>query len=204
MKFKTTGKSLLELREEYGIGKAGFYDNDWWLKQSFAAEKPKAGIYELNLSNELTSIAYSEQKAKLGKGWEVPHPAIVVEAILSHYKKTGKRLCENYYLRTSAVDSDGYRVNVGVFDSSGLSVDRGWDVSRHDDLGLSSARKLKIEPQNLESFDASDEVYISGETVRELLERFRDNGAIGLVDIKVKAFVPAKLDELEKAVRVED
>ena len=37
------------------------------------------------------------------------------------------------------------------------------------------------------------EVYISGKTVRELLNRFKDSKAIGLVDIKVKAFIPWKI-----------
>ena len=171
MKFETTGKSLLELRKEYGIGKAGFYDNDWWLKKSFAAEKPKAGIYELNLSNKLKNLTYSEQKAKLGEGWKVLHPAIVAEAILSHYIKTEKRLCENYYLRTSAVVSGGSRVHVGSFGSDGLSVDGYWDDCRDDRIGLASARKLEIEPRNLGSFNPSDIEVKVGDKTYKLVEK---------------------------------
>ena len=40
------------------------------------------------------------------------------------------------------------------------------------------------------------EVYISGKVVRQLLERFRESGAIGLIDIKVKAFVPKNKEEV--------
>ena len=53
-------------------------------------------------------------------------------------------------------------------------------------------------PKSLEDW----EVYISGETVKELLERFKENGAIGLVDIKVKAIIPqSELQKREQTAR---
>ena len=152
MKFTITGKSLNELYQEYGQGLGGFY-SQWWEKRSFADEKPEAGIYELDLSDKLKNLTLDEQKAKLEKGCEVAHPAIVAEAILSHYKKTSERLCKDYCLRTKSVDSDSSWVNVGLFDSDGLDVNYYWGDYRYGS-GVSSARKLKSlksEPLSLES-----------------------------------------------------
>lgn len=153
MKLTLQGKSLLELREEYGLGESGFYGNDWWLNEDFAKEKPEGGEYEITLHHESMNLTFNEQKKKLKKGFEVIHPALLAEAILSHYKNTKERLAENYYYRTNTLVSDGGRVFVGSFGSDGLSVGGGWDGDRHSDVGLASARKfrgdLSVEPSNL-------------------------------------------------------
>ena len=49
-------------------------------------------------------------------------------------------LMQAVYARTSSVDSGGYRVLVGYFDSGGLSVDYYSAGGVYDYLGLSSAR----------------------------------------------------------------
>lgn len=36
------------------------------------------------------------------------------------------------------------------------------------------------------------EVYLDGDTVRWILERFKENGAVGMVGLKVKAIIPIK------------
>ena len=141
LKIDYTGKNLLQLREEFGIGANGFYDNNWWFKEDFAKESPERGLYELDLSNTLVDLIFEEQKKKIKKGFEIAHPAIVAEAILTHFREKKERLCKNYWLRTSSVDSDGHRVDVGDFDSGGLGVDGFWDGYRYDRLGVSSARK---------------------------------------------------------------
>ena len=156
---KYSGASLKELKEKYGLGSAGFYDQQGYESEKFFTEHAPKGTYELNLSNDLAGLNYKEQLKKIEKGWSVPHPAIVAEAILEHYKQTGKRLCSNYWLRTlSEVGSDGDRVYVGDFDSRGLVVNNDWVDGRYDYLGLASARKFKknLEPRDLDTFDASD------------------------------------------------
>lgn len=149
---KYSGKSLLQLREKFSTGFLGFYNNGWWIKEKFASEKPPKGTYEINISNDLVNLTYGEQLEKLEKGWKPTHPAILAEAILSHYKETGERLVETYWLRTSSVASDGYRVDVGRFGSGGLSVSGDWDGYRYDHLGVSSAWKStkKLEIGNLD------------------------------------------------------
>lgn len=152
IKHNYSGKSLLELREEYGIGSVGFYDNVWWLNENFAKEKPEVGVYEIELGEDLVELTFKEQIAKLKKGFEPIHPAVLTEAILEHYKKTGERLLENLYMRTCVVDSDGNRVFVGYFGSGGLGVDSWGDGDRLSDVGVASARKLgasKIESSTL-------------------------------------------------------
>lgn len=149
-----SGKSLKELREEFGTGSSGFYNQDWYKKESLYTEKAKAGTYEIVVEKQLENLTYEEQKKKLKKGWNIPHPAVLAEAILMHYKKTGERLLKDWYSRTRSTDSDGYRVSVGYFDSGGLSVGSGWGGSRFDHVGVSASRKLKnLTPHSLESFD---------------------------------------------------
>ena len=57
----------------------------------------------------------------------------------------------------------------------------------------------KINKENREA-----EVYLSGKVVRQLLERFKDSRAIGLIDVKVKAFVPFATKEKERERIVEE
>lgn len=152
--FKTTGLSLLELREKYGLGKAGFYDNEWWLDEDFAKEKPKVGTYTTELYPKWNDLTYQEQLDKMGDELEFLHPAVLTEAILSYYKKTGKRLMENWYSRTSSVTSGGVRVFVGYFDSIGLYVSYWSDDSRSYGIGLAASRKFKsLKAGNLDTLE---------------------------------------------------
>lgn len=151
MKIKTTGKSLNELYTEFGTGSKGFWSKDpWWKNESFADENPEAGEYEINVEKNLTDLTYNQQKEKIPKGFDFPHPAVLAEAILFHYKNTGERILEDWYSRTSAIDSDGDRVYVGDFDAEGLNVSY-WDDSYHDDdLGVSSCRQIRLK-ESIES-----------------------------------------------------
>ena len=142
MKHNYSGKSLLELRAEYGIGGEGFYNNSWWKNKAFASEKPPKGVYEIELGEDLTNLSFKEQEAKLKKGFTPIHPAILADFILSTYKKTKERFLEKIWCRTSVLGSGGYRVYVGDFDESGLGVYRGLDDDRYGDIGLSCARKF--------------------------------------------------------------
>jgi hypothetical protein len=149
IKHHYSGLSLLELREKYGIGEKGFYDNDWWLKESFAKEKPPAGIYEIELHPEWNRLTYEEQLKKMGKKLEFLHPTVLAEAILAHYEKTGKRLLKDWYSRTLSVASGGRRVDVGYFGGYGLGVGGYWDDRRVCPLGVAASRKF--EPRKLET-----------------------------------------------------
>jgi hypothetical protein len=51
-------------------------------------------------------------------------------------------LLESLYVRTSSLDSDGYRVNVGDFDAVGLNVNFWQDDDRISTLGVSAGRKF--------------------------------------------------------------
>ena len=151
-----SGKSLLELREKFGTGSSGFWDNTWWLKEDWAKEKPEVGVYGLDLSDELVDLTFDEQKKKLKKGFEVAHPAIIAEAILTHFKETGERLCENYWVRTSSIPSAyaGCVSCVGNFDENGLDVGR-WGGYRRSSLGVGASRKLRsLKPRKIEPLDS--------------------------------------------------
>lgn len=150
MKHNYSGKSLKELKKEFGVGSKGFCEQDWYEQEAFWTEKPEAGAYEINVEKAYTNLTYDEQKEKLPVGFDFPHPAVLAEAILTHYRNTGERLLKDWYSRTSGVSLDVYRVYVGGFGSSGLGVDR-WDFGdRGSSIGVSASRKFQedfsIEP----------------------------------------------------------
>ena len=132
MKIKTTGKSLKELVEIYGIGSSGFYPQEWYKEEKFYTEKPEAGEYDIDFDIKNTNQTYREQVAGLKEGYKPIHTAILCEAVLSHYKETGVKLLENKYSRTETLDSVGYRVYVG----------------------LSGARKLPLNTRDFEPVEA--------------------------------------------------
>lgn len=153
MKFNISGKNLLELKKEYGVGEGGFY-SVWWENEEFAKDKPVPGIYEIDVENELRNLSVEEQKKKLKKGFEFPHLAVIAEAILSHHKKTKKWLFENYYSRTSLISSGGGRVVVGGCCDGSVGVS-GWGGSGGGGVGVGASRKLKsLKSIKLEPFDS--------------------------------------------------
>lgn len=155
IKIKTSGKSLFELHKEFGIGSSGFYSSDPRLKkEAFAIEKPPKGLYEIIVSNDLHNKTYQEQVDSLPTGFEVLHPATVVEIILTHYKETGERIFEDWYGRTSSLVSHGNRVYVGSFDGEGVVVN-GWGGDFADlSIGLSVGRKLPLKSGKLEPIES--------------------------------------------------
>ncbi|MEX1014776.1 MAG: hypothetical protein WDZ80_06475 [Candidatus Paceibacterota bacterium] len=136
--------SLLQLREKYGVGESGFYNNDWWLNEDFAKDVPEAGVYEINVECQFTNMTYNEQKKEFQKNqkdWSFPHPAVLAQAILKHYEQTGNRLLEDWYSRISLIDSNYHHVFVGHFDSHGLYVADYWVSNCYSHLGVAPFRK---------------------------------------------------------------
>lgn len=132
---------MLELLEIYGKGNGGFY-SDWWRDEDFAKEKPRAGIYEINFDKKFTNLTRKEQKEKIPEGFGFTHPAVILEAIFSHYKKTGERLLEDWYSRTSGRSSLGRLVLVGRSVALGVRV-RFWLPDCSDvNLGAVFSRSL--------------------------------------------------------------
>lgn len=155
MKIKITGKSLNELYKEYGVGSGGFYSSDpWWKHESFEDEKPEPGEYEILFDKGSVNKTYSEQIGELKKGFTVLHPSAITEIVLSHFKETGERLLEDWYVRSDTLGSDGARVYVGRFGARGLLVSY-WRDSGHDGyLGVSAARKLPLKSRKLEPLES--------------------------------------------------
>ncbi len=124
--FTTTGLSMNELLVKYGKGSKGFF-SDWFKNETWAKEKPSAGTWKIYEDKNLFNKTYAEQKALLKKGFDFPHPAVLAEIILTHYKKTGERLLENWYSRTNTLNAGGDRLNLGRFGESGLRCDDNWN-----------------------------------------------------------------------------
>lgn len=134
--------SVLDIRGKVQ-DKGLFYSQDWYNKQSFAKERGECSwqlISKTSVDN-LTSKNWQEQQLLLTKDEEVPDARIMIYTIIGYFLNTGERLFEKIYVRTSSVDSDGYRVSVGCVDSYGLLVGFSWDGFRVGDLAVASARK---------------------------------------------------------------
>lgn len=135
--------SILEIRGKVPGDQRLFYNQDWYNKESFAKDREEAEWHLVRKTpvNNSTSKTWNEQKALLAKNEETPTARVMVYTIIGHFLATGERLFEHICVRCSDVDSDGFRVDVGYFDSVGLDVNFDWDDSRHDDIGVASARK---------------------------------------------------------------
>ena len=134
--------SILEIRGK--VERNLFFSHEWYNKQSFAKECSEMSwqlVRKTPVDNS-TLKNWQEQQALLGKDDEVPTAQVMVYTIIGHYLATGERLFENVHVRTSSVDSDAYRVNVGEFGSKGLSANYDCDAYRYVYLGVSSARKF--------------------------------------------------------------
>ena len=138
LKIKTTGLSLLEVREKYPDC---FFKQTWYDNQPFAKEKPPAGEWEFDFESKLINKTYDEQKSALKKGFDVPHPAILAEALCVHFKETGERMLKDWYSSTSSLDSVGFPSVVGLFGELGLLVSN-WLGHRIGNVGCGASRKL--------------------------------------------------------------
>jgi hypothetical protein len=119
-------------------------DGEWYENEKFARNRGAAQwqLVRKTPVEDSTFMTWSEQQALLGKDEETPTAQVMVYTIIGHFKKTGERLFERIYVRTSCVDSIGNHVNVGDFGSNGPGVGSGWDDGRRSYLGLSSVRKV--------------------------------------------------------------
>jgi hypothetical protein len=114
------------------------YKDAWYNTQAFATNE-KVGlrwylIRKTAIENSF-SKTFDDQKRLLGANDEVPRACELVYAVVLYFMVTGERLFETAYVRCIDLTSDGYRVNVGNFDSDGLSVNNYWDVNRGGSFG---------------------------------------------------------------------
>lgn len=136
--------SICDLRSKVANNtKTLFYKQNWYNKQAFANNKRETSWQLISKTPVVNSTNkdWEEQQALVTSDEEIPTTQMMVYTIIGHYLNTGERLFQNFYVRTSDLDSDGIRVSVGYFDGEGLCVSSCWDSYRSSDLGLSVARK---------------------------------------------------------------
>lgn len=85
---------------------------------------------------------WSEQSDLISDPMSVPNAAEAVWGLTTYKAVSGVYLLPNLYVRTSSLDSDGFRVNVGFFVAKGLDVDDYWGDDLNGILGLSGGRKF--------------------------------------------------------------
>ena len=93
------------------------------------------------------SKTYAEQQALMKGPYAVPGALEIATGILLHHAQTGERLYSdspNTYTRCQENLSNGYRVVVGSFGSSGLNVFDDHDGSRGGNCGLGGLRKFCV------------------------------------------------------------
>lgn len=144
------GLSLNQVREQ---NKELFFSQSWYEDELFANDVIPAGTFQVSLEPVKDSMnkLWSEQQILLATGDTVPPAAVLIYAIIQHFKETGERAFEKTFVRTFSIGSDGYRVYVGSFDAHGLDVSNGWDSGSDSSLGLASSREVQnLKHRNLE------------------------------------------------------
>jgi hypothetical protein len=133
--------SILDIRNK---AKHLFYNQDWYNSQAFATKEKVNLQWYLVRKDEVpnsTSKTWSQQQSLLTSDESVPRACEVVFMVMLYCLVTGKRLLANMYVRCIDLDSGGFRVNVGSFDSGGLSVSYRSGDYCYGRLGLAAARK---------------------------------------------------------------
>lgn len=126
--------SALSFREQHSIlgtdksRKPNYYPGvDWFLKpkeKEWAPAKPEAGYYLLDMTPRWNRTNWEQQGrniAALGPDFERADERVFAQAVLAHQKATGQRLFDDKWHWGNPLDSDGFRVCVGLF-SDGLVV----------------------------------------------------------------------------------
>ncbi len=133
--------SILEMRERFPDL---FRDQDWYKREEELFARQAEVNWHLICKTPVKGSAnknWQEQLALVGEEDEVPTAQVVVYTIIGHFLATGERLFKDIYVRTSSLDSNGYRVSVGGFHSGALGIYVCWDSDHCDFLALASARK---------------------------------------------------------------
>lgn len=135
--------SLLEVRD---LKKDHFYSKEggWYAEQAFS-QNDKVETSWIMLRKEpvpqSTSKNWNEQQALLSDDEVTLNVAEVTWCVTTYKAVRNIYLFPNVYVRTSSLDRDGYRVNVGYFGAKGLGVYSWHDDARSGELGVSSGRK---------------------------------------------------------------
>ena len=117
----------------------------WYSKEKFA-NKVKLGLRWYLLLKDIVpnseNKTFDEQVAMLPKEYEVPSAVAETAKDLLIYKKTGKYVNSQRYVRTSDLDSGGRRVFVGACGAGGVGVSSSWDDYRRGFVGVGACRKF--------------------------------------------------------------
>ena len=145
-----TAMPLLDVRESKS---SHFYwkTEGWYADQKFAREDKTSfgwlAIKKTPVSNS-TNKKWDEQSKLLSALLEhIPNAAEMSWFITTYFEVRGIRLFESAYVRTSSLDSSGFSVDVGHFDSMGPLVNYYWDDNRNDNLwGPGQQEEVNPEP----------------------------------------------------------
>lgn len=81
-------------------------------------------------------------QVRLSRVQYVPSAAVIAQVLLLHHLTDHANLFRGQGVRTASVDSDGHRVSVGFFGTSGLlQIDRNPDSYADSSIGIAVARK---------------------------------------------------------------
>ena len=139
----------MSLLDVHAVKKDYFYSKEggWYSNKSEKfAKNDKAEPVWIALSKEPVADSldknWPEQSDLVAEPMVVPNAAVAVWGYTTYLAVRGTYLLPNIYVRTSSLDSDGYRVSVGHFDAGGLNVVSWSDDYRSDGIGVSAARKF--------------------------------------------------------------
>jgi len=137
--------TILDVRAKMPHGHFCSYEDAWYNSQPFASSALILRWYLLRKEAVADSFSkpFADQQKLLLATEEVPSACEVVYSTMLYERVTGIRLFKSCYVRCRDLYSDGSRVVVGSFDSSGFHVGYWGGDDSDNDLGCSSARKVQ-------------------------------------------------------------
>ncbi len=147
-----TAMSMLDIRTvhtDFFCSKGPDQDDSGWYDEAnekFARSDKVEALCWIALRKEPVEDSLNktwlDQQALVTEPMMIPNVAEATWALTTYKAVRDIYLLEDFYVRTSSVDSCGYCVRVGHFDADGLDIGYCWDIVRRSALGVTASRKF--------------------------------------------------------------
>ena len=120
-------------------------DGCWYEDEGFARNDKVETGWIMVLKEPVpqsTSMKWNEQQGLLSETEVTPNVAEVAWCLTTYKAVRNTYLLPTVYVRTSSIDSNSYRVDIGYFTAKGLDLLNCSDDRNLENLGLSAARKV--------------------------------------------------------------
>ncbi len=145
------GITLNQLRKQFGVdpaaGEPCFYNQDWYLKEDFAAKEATDGQWHVlpkKVREEWRAKQPEEIEAELTSTERFPTAVTAAFAFFAYWFVAGERLWEHDFIWCSDRDHNSDRIYVGCYkDPAGVNKN-GFNIHRHLSLRSSYSAAPEI------------------------------------------------------------